>query len=273
MEVEFTARQVKISKALRTHAEEGMERLGRILGKSACASITFSAQRHVQIVELTVQGRAQKIAATGRADHTRCRTQGSHGTRGKSGAPLPRPPHGQQAPSQGRKSNDSASSSPSQSARNPTACRRIRTRNPAAAKARASIAVHSFPARATVVEPHILKNGEAIAIKPLTIEEAVKEAEFRDRDLLIFRTSSRRHVRSPSPPRRSDGVGGDSLEVCFTRSAVVRFLGQRTSRNFRAQHEIGLSAKSALILDRMQHDFSHVFQQCQQVFDSCAMQS
>jgi hypothetical protein len=44
MEVEFTARQVKISKALRVHAEEGMERIGRILGKSAHASITFSAQ-------------------------------------------------------------------------------------------------------------------------------------------------------------------------------------------------------------------------------------
>jgi putative sigma-54 modulation protein len=57
-------------------------------------------------------------------------------------------------------------------------------------KARASIAVHSFPARPTIVEPHILKNGEAIALKPLTIEEAVKEAEFRDRDLLIFRTNA-----------------------------------------------------------------------------------
>jgi putative sigma-54 modulation protein len=59
-----------------------------------------------------------------------------------------------------------------------------------AGKARASIAVHSFPAKPTVVEPHILKNGEALAIRPLTIEEAVKEAEFRDRDLLIFRTPS-----------------------------------------------------------------------------------
>jgi putative sigma-54 modulation protein len=59
-----------------------------------------------------------------------------------------------------------------------------------ARKARASIAVHSFPAKPAVVEPHILKNGEAIAMKPLTIEEAVKEAEFRDRDLLIFRTVS-----------------------------------------------------------------------------------
>jgi len=49
MEVEFTARLVKISKALRTHAEEGMERIGRILGRalmpasrSACKDICRS---------------------------------------------------------------------------------------------------------------------------------------------------------------------------------------------------------------------------------------
>lgn len=51
----------------------------------------------------------------------------------------------------------------------------------------ASIAVHSFPARRTVVEPHVVKSGEAIALRPMTLEEAVKEAEFRDRDLLVFR--------------------------------------------------------------------------------------
>jgi len=61
---------------------------------------------------------------------------------------------------------------------------------PARGKARASIAVHSFPARATLVEPHIVESGEAIAMKHMTIEEAVKDAEFRDRDLLIFRTSN-----------------------------------------------------------------------------------
>src|SRR5580700_11614369 len=68
MDVEFTARQVKISKALRAQAEEGMERIARILGKTAHASITFGAQRHVQIVEVTVQLRLQTIAATGKAD-------------------------------------------------------------------------------------------------------------------------------------------------------------------------------------------------------------
>jgi putative sigma-54 modulation protein len=50
MEVEFTARKVKISKALRMQAEEGMERIARILGKTARASLIFGAQRHTQIV-------------------------------------------------------------------------------------------------------------------------------------------------------------------------------------------------------------------------------
>jgi putative sigma-54 modulation protein len=191
MEVEFTARLVKISKALRTHAEEGMERIGRLLGKSAHASITCSAQRHVQIVELTVQGRAQTIAATGKGntleaalreamDHAENQVRRYRDRRVGSkrlpkeekvltAPPVSRPKsRATQPPPEGEEERDG---------------RTVK-------RARASIAVHSFPARATVVEPHILKNGQAIALKPLTIEEAVKEAEFRDRDLLIFRNHS-----------------------------------------------------------------------------------
>jgi len=191
MEVEFTARQVKISKALRTHAEEGMERIGRILGKTAHASITFSAQRHVQIVELTVQGRAQKIAATGKAptldgalkeamDHAENQARRFRDRRMGSKR-LPKEEKVMTAPPVSR-----PKARPSQ----PPPDEDEKTGRSPRAKARASIAVHSFPARPTVVEPHILKNGEAIALRPLTIEEAVKEAEFRDRDLLIFRTNA-----------------------------------------------------------------------------------
>jgi len=67
MEVEYTARQVKISKALRAQAEEGMERIARILGRSARASITFSAQKREAIAEVTIQARLQTIAAAGKA--------------------------------------------------------------------------------------------------------------------------------------------------------------------------------------------------------------
>jgi putative sigma-54 modulation protein len=186
MEVEFTARQVKISKGLRAQAEEGMERIARILGKTARASLTFSAQRHQQIVELTVQLRLHTIAATGNAgtldgalrkaiDHAlnqarRFRDKRLEGKRLPKGEkmmtalPVARP-----------------------KARAPQPADDVAETGPARSKPRASIAVHSFPNRATVVEPHIVKSGEAISMKPMTIEEAVKDAEFRDRDLLIFR--------------------------------------------------------------------------------------
>ncbi len=68
MEVELTARQVKIPKALRQQAEEGMNRIARILGKTTSASITFRVQRHLHIAELTVNARMHTIAAKGQAD-------------------------------------------------------------------------------------------------------------------------------------------------------------------------------------------------------------
>ncbi len=186
MEVELTARQVRIPKALRAQVEEGMNRIARILGRTTTASVIFRTQRHLQIAELTVKARMQTIAACGEADtqesalraalahaeHQALRYRDRNISRKRlpkeeklvEAPPVIRPPKGSRAAQ--------AETSPE---------------NGAKAKPRAEIAVHSFPASAAVVEPHIVTNGEAIALRPMTVEEAVKEAEFRDRDLLIFR--------------------------------------------------------------------------------------
>ena len=187
MHVAFTARQGKISKALRTQAEEGMERIGRILGRSARASVTFSAQRHVYIVELIIMARAQKFAATGKGDSYDAALREAiehaehqahrHRDRRIVSKRLPKGEKVMTAPPVARPKARVEPTGEGGEAR------------PARGKARTSIAVHSFPVRTTVVEPHIVKSGEAIALKPMTIEEAVKDAEFRDRDLLIFRTA------------------------------------------------------------------------------------
>jgi putative sigma-54 modulation protein len=184
MQVAITARKSKISKAVHTQAEEGMERIGRILGRTARASVTFSAQRHVHIVELTIMARSQKFAATGKGDSPDAALREAiehaehqahrHRDRRIVSKRLPKEDKVMTAPPVAR---PKARVEPTTDAA-----------QPARGKARTSIAVHSFPARATVVEPHIVKSSEAIALKPMTIEEAVKDAEFRDRDLLIFRT-------------------------------------------------------------------------------------
>ena len=189
MEVEFTARQGKISRALRMLAEEEMERVARILGKAARASITFSAQRHVQIVELTVQARLHTIAATGKADTVDAALrQAIDHAENQARRFRDRRLEGKRLPKGEKMLTAPPVTRPKARPAQPEV--EAGDGKPARGKVRASIAVHSFPARATLVEPHIIKSGDAIAMKPMTIEEAVKDAEFRDRDLLIFRTSA-----------------------------------------------------------------------------------
>ena len=50
-----------------------------------------------------------------------------------------------------------------------------------------SMVVHRFPVVAKSTEVHIVRSDEAVAMRPMTLEEAIKEAHFRDRDVFVFR--------------------------------------------------------------------------------------
>ena len=185
MEVEFTARQVKVPKSLHQQAEDGMARIARILGKTAHASVMFRAERHFRIAELTIKARQHVIVAEGKADtlelalrhalaHAELQAQ-RYRDRHYQRKRLPKEEKVLTAPPVARPKTRAA----------------IPVKSNGSAKtegaARAAIAVHSFPASPAVVAPHVLSSEEAIAMKAMTIEQAVKETEFRDRDLLIFR--------------------------------------------------------------------------------------
>ena len=171
MEVEFTARKVRISKVLRTQAEEGMQRIARLLGKTASASVTFSAQKHIQIAEVTIKARQQTIAATGKGDtlaaafrtavdHAENQAR-RHRDRRMESKRLPKEEKVLTAPPVARPKARAA-----QLEANGDEAKLGRR---AKGRAGATIAVHSFPAAAAIVEPHVIKSGEAVAIKPLTI--------------------------------------------------------------------------------------------------------
>jgi putative sigma-54 modulation protein len=49
------------------------------------------------------------------------------------------------------------------------------------------VTVHSFPAKTPIAEPHVVRSIDSIAMRPMSLEEAVKEAEFRDREVFVFR--------------------------------------------------------------------------------------
>ena len=188
MEVELTARQVTIPKALRTQAAEGMNRIARILGKSANASIVFSAQKRMQFVEVTIQARLHTIVAEGKAGtqqaalHKAIEHAENQALRHRD-----RRMAIKRKPKQEKTLTTPSLARPKARRLQPVA--EVAEEKPvrAGAKARVASAAQFFPAP---VEPRILTSGEAFALQPMTIEEAVSDAEFNDRDLLIFHNLS-----------------------------------------------------------------------------------
>jgi putative sigma-54 modulation protein len=49
------------------------------------------------------------------------------------------------------------------------------------------VLVHKFPSVSRTTEAHLVRATDSVAMRPMTIEEAVKECEFRDRDVFVFR--------------------------------------------------------------------------------------
>ncbi|HEY9127170.1 MAG TPA: HPF/RaiA family ribosome-associated protein [Acidobacteriaceae bacterium] len=197
MEVEFTARQVKVSKELKTDAQDGVSRIEAVLGTITAAALTFRAERHLQIVEIILQTRHHRIVSHGEAT-----TQESALRQALAHAELQAQRFRGRARTRKRLTKIETAPEPPLRVHTPRKAARPRIAELAAAeeppaqepiarapgkRAMAAITVHSFPGKPAVVEPHVLSAAEAIAIRPMTVEEAVKEAEYRDRDLLIFR--------------------------------------------------------------------------------------
>jgi len=56
-----------------------------------------------------------------------------------------------------------------------------------AENATVSVLVHKFPSVARTTEVHLVHARDSVALHPMTLEEAIKEAHFRDRDVFVFR--------------------------------------------------------------------------------------
>src|SRR5271163_1809710 len=54
-------------------------------------------------------------------------------------------------------------------------------------RATVSVLVHKFPSVARTTEVHLVHARDSVALRPMTLEEAIKEAHFRDKDVFIFR--------------------------------------------------------------------------------------
>jgi putative sigma-54 modulation protein len=190
MPVECTGRQVAITKPLRTLAEEGIERIAKVLGKITSAHVVLTAEKYRQIAEVTVTTRACTFVALcesasnmetalrealAKAETQATRHKDRQRTRKRQ------PKQEKQVEESGVARTGRGSVAESKTASNGTSNGKNHVQPPI------PVTVHSFPARVPISEPHVVRSLDSVALRPMTLEEAVKEAEFRDRDVFVFR--------------------------------------------------------------------------------------
>ena len=186
MDVEYTGRQTTITKKLKLLTETELARIVKIVGSSGSVHVILSTDKYRQIAEVTVQTRHHKLVARCEATEMETRAARCAGPRLKT-----------------RRFDTRRGTGPSSDTRRPTAkaARAEAAATPVTRKtvtvkvaAKTSVGrkavpmlVHSFPSHSPLAEPHVVRSTDGVALRPMSLEEAVKEAAFRDRDVFVFR--------------------------------------------------------------------------------------
>jgi putative sigma-54 modulation protein len=176
MNVEYLARQYEITPAVRDEVEEGLGKLSKILGESIKSKVILTNEKHRFIAEITVKRRrghivglaesTDMVSAVNQAlEHIETQALKSNGRRRATS----------------RKAKDKSWKAPVE------ADAEAQITVGSNSKTAVPVVVHKFPSIARTTEAHLVKSSDAIAMRPMTIEEAVKECEFRDREVFVFR--------------------------------------------------------------------------------------
>jgi len=176
MNVEYTGRQYEVNGAVRKQVEHSLAKLEKILGSNFDTHVILAAEKHRHIAEITITVRDHSIVGLAQANdmtvavsealdriHRQAvKYKGRWRTRKRH--PRKRAPH--KRTGAGEEEGSTARGQPA---------------------AAVPVLVHSFPPSVRTTEAHVVRTQDAVALRPLTLEEAIKEAEFRDRDVFVFR--------------------------------------------------------------------------------------
>jgi putative sigma-54 modulation protein len=176
MTVEYFGKQYEITPAIREEIEAALGKLTKILGENIKSKVILTVEKHRNIAEITVSRRRGHLVGLAEAnDMTAAISQAlehievqalKHNGRRRSTARKPKE-KGWKAPVEADSETQIAVGTTSATA--------------------VPVVVHKFPSIARTTEAHLVHAADSVALRPMTIEEAVKECEFRDRDVFVFR--------------------------------------------------------------------------------------
>jgi putative sigma-54 modulation protein len=179
MNVEYTGRHYEVTTAIRKEVETGLAKIRKILRDRFETKVILAVEKHRHKAEITIsprkgtlvglaQAKDMSIAVGEALEHLekqamkyKARWETRKRTARKS--------------EEVNKWNGHSEPAEVQTAVGPTE------------KTAVPVMVHKFPAVAKTTEVHLVRSEDAVSMRPLTLEEAIKEAHFRDRDVFVFR--------------------------------------------------------------------------------------
>lgn len=185
MDVEYTGRQTTITKKLKLQTEAGLARITKIVGHSGNAHVILSTDKYRQIADVTVQTKHYKLVARCEATDMEMALRDALETierqairQKKKFGTIKRHPK-----ADGKSAKEGSAASRTRKADVPV---KVAAKSSVGRKA-VPMLVHSFPSHSPLSEPHVVRSTDGVALRPMSLEEAVKEAAFRDRDVFVFR--------------------------------------------------------------------------------------
>ena len=185
MEVEYTGRQTTVTKKLKTQAEDGLARLAKIIGNTANVHVILCKDKYRHNAEVTVQTRHQKLVASCEATEMEfalrdalAKLEQQAIRHKKRFGTIKRHP---KTDVKGAATEDGTAV-----AMKKAIAVKVVSKSSVGRKA-VPMLVHSFPFHSPLPEPHVVRSTDGVALRPMSLEEAVKEAAFRDRDVFVFR--------------------------------------------------------------------------------------
>jgi putative sigma-54 modulation protein len=209
MDIEYTGRQTVISKKLKTQTEAGLARIAKLVGRTARAHVFLTADKYRRNAEVTLKTRGKSLVAACEATemetalhdalwkleqqivrHNQKRTAEKRHSKASIRGVEAEPGETVVLTAPGRYKNGAAVKNLGGAAKNGAntngAGKNGTGKNGTGRKA-VPMVVHSFPSKTPLIEPHVVRSIDSAAMRPMSLEEAVKEAAFRDRDVFVFR--------------------------------------------------------------------------------------
>jgi putative sigma-54 modulation protein len=180
MNVEYTGRHYEVTPFIRKEVETGLTKIRRILGDKFETKVILAVEKHRHKAEITISPRNGPLVGLAQAgdmqaavnqalDHLETQAV-KYKTRWEARKRSAR------KTKEVKKWNGDASQQED-----------LQTSVGLTQKTSVPVVVHRFPAVAKTTEVHLVRSDEAVAMRPMTLEEAIKEAHFRDRDVFVFR--------------------------------------------------------------------------------------